>query len=69
MMKVGYLSLSSFQPGVGDVPVPLQPPLIPDDPMGLARAILAREAEYRRWLDVMRQENEQLAGELARAGF
>ena len=69
MMKVGYLSLSTFQPGVGDVRVTLQPPSIPDDPMELARAILEREPEYTRWLDVMRQEDEQLAGELACAGF
>jgi hypothetical protein len=68
-MKIGYLSLSTFQPRVGDVRVTLQPPSIPDDPMELARAILEREPEYTRWLDVMRQEDEQLAGELAPAGF
>ena len=69
MMTVGYLSLSTFQPGVSDVRVTLQPPSISDDPMELARTILEREPEYTRWLDVMRQEDEQLAAELRRAGF
>ncbi len=69
LMKAGYLLLSQFQPGVGDVVVTFQPRSIPDDPVALAQAVSELMPEYMRWQDAMRQEEEQLAAELSRAGF
>lgn len=69
LMKAGYLLLSQFQPGVVDVVVTFRPPSIPDDPVAVAQAVSELMPEYMRWQDAMRQEEEQLAAELSRAGF
>jgi hypothetical protein len=76
-LKIGYLSLAAFHPGVGDAQVSLGginlPPIPdPNDHEGivaLARAEAETAPEAERWRDISFKEHLQLAVELDRAGF
>lgn len=73
-LKVAYMELSSFQPGVGGFPVAFDLSNIPDanDPeaiRGTAQSIVERGPEVERWSTIASQERDQLVEELKNAGF
>jgi len=72
-LKVAYVELSNFQPGVGSSPVTVDfPRADPNDHEAIvaaARAVAERGPEVQRWMEIAADEASRLAEELRRAGF
>jgi hypothetical protein len=73
-LKVGYVEISMFQPGVGSSPVAFTIPSVPDPNsheaiLAAAQSVAEAGAEVERWSAIASEERDRLVEELKRAGF
>jgi len=70
-LKVGYISLSDWQEGVGDAPVGIDlTDMDPNaDPVELAKRITSQGAAAEKWMPKVKVEQEALKAELQKLGL
>lgn len=74
-LKVGYIELCKFQPGIGNDPIVSNLPQIPkgatrEDILRAAEVIASEDNDVAlKWMKVVNREHEQLVRELKTAGF
>jgi hypothetical protein len=73
-LKLGYVEISMFQPGVGSSPVACPIPSVPDPNsheaiLAAAQSVAEAGAEVERWSAIASEERDRLVEELKRAGF
>jgi hypothetical protein len=70
-LKVGYISLSDWQDGVGDAPVGIDLTNVDPnaDPVELAKRIASQGAAAEKWMPKVKAEQEALKVELKKLGL